>query len=151
MPKHELKRTSKYSAKQMFDMAADVAEYRKFLPLVRESEVYDAFDDGDGIKRFKGKMRVRKKSLKIDETFISDVVADENALTIVSTASDGPVKHLVNAWKFTDLPGGGSQSEMALEYEVSSFAMRMIIKASFGIIMDKLTEAFESRADELYS
>ena len=150
MPKHELTRTSKYSARQMFDMAADVAAYNKFLPLVRESEVFDYSDDGNGIKRFKGRLRVKKSSLKIDETFVSDVVADENALTIVSTANEGPVRNLVNAWKFTDLPAGGSQSEMVLEYEVSNFAMRMMIRASYGIVMDKLTEAFENRADWLY-
>lgn len=150
MPKHELKRKSKYSAKQMFDMAADVQEYRHFLPLVRESEVFDITDDGNGVKRFKGRLVVRKKSLKIKESFVSDVVADANALTIVSTASNGPVKSLVNAWKFTDLPEGGSQSEMELDYEVNNFAMRLLISASYGVAMDKLTEAFEKRADELY-
>ncbi len=150
MPKHQLTKKSKYTARQMFDMAADVAAYREFLPLVRESEVFSASDDGNGVRKFKGLLRVRKANLKIDESFTSDVVADEGALTIISTANDGPVKNLVNAWKFIDLPDGGSQSEMVLEYEVSNFAMRMMIKASYGIIMNKLTEAFEKRADKLY-
>ena len=150
MSRHELTRTSKYSAQQMFDMAADVGEYRNFLPLVHESEVCEETDDGNGIKRFKGRMLVKKKSLNINECFTSDVVADTNALTIVSTASEGPVKNLVNAWKFIDLPAGGSQSEMVLEYEVSNFALRMMIKASSGIVMEKLIEAFEKRAEKLY-
>jgi len=150
MPKHELTKTSKYSARQMFDMAVDVGAYREFLPLVRESAVFDTSDDSNGVTKFKGRLRVKKPSLKIDETFVSDVVADENNMTIVSTANDGPIENLVNAWKFTDMPDGGSQSEMVLEYEVTSFAMRMMIKASYGIVMDKLTEAFEKRADKLY-
>ena len=78
------------------------------------------------------------------------MVADQNALTIVSTANSGPVKNLVNAWKFKDLPQGGSQSELILEYEVKNLAMRIMISASSGILMDKLIEAFEKRADELY-
>ncbi len=134
----------------MFDMAVDVNAYSEFLPLVRESEVFDMSDDGNGVRKFKGRLRVRKSNLKIDESFISDVVADQNALTITSTATNGPVKNLVNAWKFKDLPDGGSQSQMVLEYEISSFAMRMLIRASYGIIMDKLTDAFEKRADKLY-
>ncbi|VAV92986.1 hypothetical protein MNBD_ALPHA08-879, partial [hydrothermal vent metagenome] len=149
MPKHVLTRKSKYTARQMFDMAADVAQYSKFLPLVDESETYDYGNDDKGVSRFKGRLLVKKDSLKIRETFISDVVADENALTIISTASNGPVKKLVNAWKFTDLPQGGSQSELVLEYEVKNLAMRLMISASSGILMDKLTEAFEKRADEL--
>lgn len=150
MPKHELTRKSKYTAMQMFDMAVDVAEYNKFLPLVHESDVFDVAEDDNGVLRFKGRMRVKKKSLNINQSFVSDVVADSNALTIVSTANDGPITDLVNAWKFTDLPEGGSQSEMVLQYEVSSLALRMMIKASYGIAMEKLTEAFEKRADKLY-
>lgn len=150
MPKHELKRTSKYTARQMFDIAADVSSYHQFLPLVHKSEVFDIAEDDNGISRFKGRMIVKKQSLNINQSFVSDVVADSNSLTIVSTANDGPIKSLVNAWKFFDLPEGGSQSEMVLDYQVSNFAMRMMIKASSGIVMDKLTEAFEKRADKLY-
>ncbi len=148
MPKHVLKRKSRYTARQMFDMVADVGAYSKFLPLVHESETYDYTDDG--VRRFKGRLLVKKENLNISEVFISDVVVDENALTIVSTANNGPVKSLINTWRFADLPNGGSQSELVLEYEVKNFAMRLMVSASSGILMDKLTEAFEKRADKLY-
>ncbi len=97
MPKHELSRVSKYSARQMFDMAADVANYADFLPLVSQSTVFD-IAEVDGRMIFKGRLDVERKSLKIAETFISDVVADKNKLSIVSTASNGPVKHLINKY-----------------------------------------------------
>ena len=131
-------------------MAADVAAYREFLPLVRESEVSNIHKTGDGVTTFSGKLRVAKASLRIDETFVSEVVADKNAMSIVSKASNGPVKSLVNVWKFTDLPAGGSQSELVLEYQVSNFALRMMIAASSGVVMEKLTQAFEKRAEKLY-
>jgi len=150
MSRHVVTRQSKYTARQMFDMVADVSQYSNFLPLVQEAETYDSTNNGNGVTRFKGRLLVKKENLNIKETFISDVVADENALTIISTASNGLVKKLVNAWKFTDLPHGGSQSELILEYEVKNLAMRLIVSASSGILMDKLTEAFEKRADELY-
>ncbi len=150
MPRHELMRDSKYSAKQMFDMAADVASYHEFLPLVYESLIYGEQEETKGVLTFKGQLSVRQKKLRIDESFISDVIANSNELTIVSTSSSGPVKRLTNAWKFVDLPGGGSQSKMVLDYEISSFAMRLVMRASYDLVMTKLTEAFEKRADQLY-
>lgn len=150
MPKHELVRVSKYSAEQMFDMAADVASYQEFLPLVHASTVSDVIEDEAGVTRFKGRLEVRKQSLKIQEAFISDVVADKNAFTIISTSASGPIKRLKNIWQFVDLPDGGSKSKLTLDYEISNFALRMIMKASNAMVMEKLTEAFEKRARDLY-
>ena len=150
MPKHELTRVSKYSARQMFDMAADVAAYDQFLPLVKDSSIFDLQDEIDGILKFKGRLQVAKESLGIAETFTSDVTADKNKLSIISTSTSGPVKKLINTWQFVDLPGGGSQSRLVLDYEVSNLPMRMLMKASSSILMEKLTQAFEKRAKQLY-
>jgi len=150
MTRHELTRQSKYSARAMFDMVADVASYEQFLPLVQQSTVFDIEGEVDSILKFKGRLQVARQNLNISETFISDVVANHNDLTIVSTSNSGPVKHLSNIWKFVDLPNGGSQSRLVLDYEIASFPMRMLMKASSGIVMDKLTEAFEKRAKQLY-
>jgi len=150
MPRHELMRVSRYSAREMFDMVADVGAYQQFLPLVTQSAVYDHRKEADSVVKFKGRLQVTKHNLNISETFISDVVTNANALTIVSTASNGPVKNLTNIWQFVDVATGGSQSKLVLEYEIASFPMRMLMKASSGIVMDKLTEAFEKRAKLLY-
>jgi len=131
-------------------MVADVAAYEQFLPLVQQSTVIDIEDEVNGILKFKGRLQVAKQNLNINEAFISDVVANRNDLTIVSIASNGPVKHLSNVWKFAELQNGGSQSRLVLEYEITSFPMRMLMKASSGIVMEKLTEAFEKRAKQLY-
>ena len=151
MARHELTRVSQYSAKQMYDMAADVAAYHEFLPLVHESTVFDFSENADGVKTFKGRLLVKKKSLSIRESFVSDVVADPNNFSVVSKSSGGVLKSLTNTWKFEDLPEGGSKSALVVEYEIANLAMRLIMKASHGLIMDKLTEAFEKRADKLYA
>jgi len=131
-------------------MVADVAAYQQFLPLVQQSTVFDIEDEMDGIVKFRGRLQVAKQNINVSETFVSDVVANRNELTIVSTSNSGPVKNLSNTWKFADLPNGGSQSRLVLEYEIASFPLRMLMKASSAIVMDKLTEAFEKRARELY-
>lgn len=133
----------------MFDMAADVASYADFLPLISQSSVFD-MTETDGLMTFKGRLDVERKSLNISETLISDVVADKNQLSIVSTSSSGPVKRLINSWQFVDLPEGGSQSRMVLDYQISNFAMRMMMKAALGMVMENMAEAFEKRANKLY-
>jgi len=133
----------------MFYMAADVAAYADFLPLISQSSVFDMAETND-LMTFKGRLDVERKSLNIAETFDSDVVADKNQLSIVSTASNGLVKRLINTWHFVDLPEGGSQSRMVLDYEISSLPLRIIINAASGMVMEKMAQAFEKRADKLY-
>lgn len=150
MARQELTRSSTHSARQIFDMVADVGRYNEFVPLCRSARIYDRTELGEGHYTFKAALEVAKESLNIRETFVSDVEVNENDLTVISRARGGPVKHLVNRWSFTDLPAGGCANKIALEYEMANLPLRLLMRASFDIAMSKVIEAFETRADELY-
>jgi coenzyme Q-binding protein COQ10 len=65
-----------YSARQLFDIAADVDSYRKFLPLVKVSRTYDVQLGENGRKTFKGELLIQYMRLHIKERFLSNVTAD---------------------------------------------------------------------------
>lgn len=150
MAKQELTRSSNYSARQLFDMVADVGRYDEFVPLCRAARVYDRVELGEGLYRFTAALDVAKESLNISETFISQVEVNEAALTVVSRASGGPVKRLTNHWSFHDKPSGGSNNRIRLDFEMSSLPLRLLMRASFDLAMGKVIEAFEARAHVLY-
>ena len=150
MPRHKFSKPVPFSAQQMFDMVADVGRYHEFLPLCTASDVTGVETDGQGITRFKGALRIEKPAIMLNETFTSDVTANPNDFSVLAVSSSGPIKRLSNTWRFIDLEKGGSQAIMELDFEMSSLALRILMKASFDPIMSKLTGAFEKRAYQLY-
>jgi coenzyme Q-binding protein COQ10 len=83
MPKFSVTREMPYKATELFAIAADVDSYKDFLPLVESSRTFDRERVADGIERFKGELRVRYKKLHIDETFVSDVLAEKPVIAVL--------------------------------------------------------------------
>ena len=150
MPRHKFSKPVPFTAREMFDMVADVASYHEFLPLCTASDVIGVKTDDQGISRFKGTLRIEKPSIMLNETFTSDVTTNPNDFSVLAVSSSGPIKRLSNTWRFIDLEKGGSQAIMELDFEMSSLPLRILMKASFDPIMAKLTDAFEKRAYQLY-
>jgi coenzyme Q-binding protein COQ10 len=150
MPRHDFSRSVDFSAQQMFDLVADVENYDQFLPLCTKSEVSDVVVDENGVRRFTAALLIERASLRISETFVSQVVTDPNKMTVLARSQGGPIKTLDNAWRFVDRPNGGSQTRMILDFEMANLPLRLLMKASFDLAMRKLTDAFENRAHKLY-
>jgi coenzyme Q-binding protein COQ10 len=150
MPKHLITRTMGYSARQLFDIAADVDNYRKFLPLVKSSRTYDVRRGESGRKTFKGELLIQYTKLGIRETFVSDVSVDPVSLLVESRSSEGPVEHLVSSWKFVDRPDGGCEVEFNVDYKLKRRAVQFLVSGMFDMLMRKIHTAFESRAQTLY-
>jgi coenzyme Q-binding protein COQ10 len=149
MTKYSVTRTMPYSARQLFDIAADVNSYRKFLPLVKESRAFDIRRGEDGKKTFKGELVVRYKRLGINERFVSDVTVDPAALTVTSRSNQGPVEHLDSNWRFIDKPGG-CDVEFNVDYKMRRRAIQFLVSGMFDMAVRKIHTAFEARARELY-
>jgi coenzyme Q-binding protein COQ10 len=150
MTKFNVTRVVPYTAEQVYAIAADVPNYRKFLPLVRASTVSNRKRRADGVETFDAAMTVTYKKLKIDQTFVSRVETDPKAKIVKSTSDDGPVKHLVSVWSMKDLPGGKSQIDYFVEYQLKSRTMQFFLSGLFDMAMRKVFSAFEARARELY-
>jgi coenzyme Q-binding protein COQ10 len=150
MTKVSVSRVVPYTADQVYHIAADVSNYRKFLPLVRASTVSNRQKHPNGLETFDAAMTVTYKKLKIDETFVSRVEADPMQKTVKSTSDRPPVKHLTSIWTMKDLPGGKCRIDYFLDYQLKSRALQFFMSGIFDLAMRKIFSAFEARAKELY-
>ena len=150
MPKFNITRDLGYSAEQLMVIAADVASYHKFLPLVAGSREIDARTNQDGTREFTGEIHIRYKKLKIDQKFMSDVVVDERNMTVGSRAREGMFEHLFSKWSFQNLPEGGCRVIYDIDYKAKNRAVQFLISGMFDMATRKLLNAFEERARKLY-
>ncbi len=142
MPHHHEQRVLPHSAGQMFDLVADVKRYPEFLPWVsairiRKDDEHEMLAD----------MVVGFKSLR--ETFSSRVLKTPKS-SIVVDYLDGPMKHLHNAWKFADLPQGGSTVDFTVDFSFRNKMFEALAGQFFDSALRKMTSAFIERADKLY-
>jgi len=150
MPKFNVTREMPYKAAELFAVAADVDSYKDFLPLVESSRSFDRVKVADGVERFKGELRVRYKKLHIDETFLSDVVADRAALKVSSHSEGGLFDHVIAEWRFSDRKTGGATVEFQVDYKAKSRSLQFFMSGMFDYMVRKINNAFEARARELH-
>jgi coenzyme Q-binding protein COQ10 len=150
MPTFNVTRTVPFSAEQVYSISCDVAQYRQFIPLVKRSVVRSKTTNADGTESFEAELTVAYKKLNIEETMASAVTADPVKHVVVSTAKDGPVKHLVSTW--TIRAQGPNQCEVNLEvdYALKSKALQFVLSGMFDMIVRRIMTAFEERARTLY-
>ena len=142
MPGIRERRTVPYSAEQMFDLVADVARYREFLPWVIATRVRS-----DSETEMVADMVVGFKNLR--ESFTSRVLKRRPA-EIEVIYVDGPLRDLDNVWRFVDLPGGGCEIEFAVEFTFRNRVFEALAGQYFDRAFRKMVAAFETRADALY-
>jgi coenzyme Q-binding protein COQ10 len=147
MPKHSEIRTMSYSAKQMFDLVADVSQYPEFLPWcaaarIRSSTMGDTQTviDADLVISFK----------VFREKFGSTVTLTPNENRIDVLYLDGPFKYLNNHWQFKDIGDGQCEAAFFVDFEFKSVVLQAVIGVVFGEAMERIVRAFERRAQDLY-
>ena len=150
MPKFNVKRKYPYSAEQLYSVAADVANYNKFIPLVRGSRAWNREKGEDGTEAFKASLTIVYKRLNINETVNSDIVIDPNAMTVKATSADGILKSLNSLWKVYELPEGGSEVEMDVDYTMNSKMMQVLVSSVFDLALRRIANALGERVEKIY-
>ena len=141
MPRHSETRFLPYTADQLFDLVADVANYDKFLPWVvavrvrSSSEVETIADLVVGFNAFK-------------ERFTSRVLKDRPTKICVDYI-EGPLKYLHNEWEFRPA-SGGTEVHFSVDFAFKSRLFESLAGAMFDRALRRMIGAFEQRAAELY-
>jgi coenzyme Q-binding protein COQ10 len=148
MPQFETKRTVRHTARQMFDLVADVEAYPQFLPMC-EALTVRSRKQADAKALLVADMTVGYKAIR--ETFTSQVLLRPDELVIDVKYVDGPFRYLTNVWSFTDGPGQGSVVDFKIDYEFKSRILGALMGAMFDRAFRMFAEAFEQRADVIYA
>ena len=150
MPKFNVKRRMPHSAKQLYDIAADVASYKDFIPLVRKIAIGNRETSAKGVETFDAEMTVTYKKLGIEETTLSHVTANPHDLTVTAHADQGAVKSLDTLWRVHRIDDKCCDVEFSVDYTLRSRSLQFLLSGMFDMVVRRIMTAFEERAKKLY-
>jgi len=147
MPTHAETRTLPYSARQMYELVADVGSYPEFLPWTAAARVRKVTPRADGATVMEADLVISFKVFR--ERFGSRVTLWEDERRIETEYLDGPFKHMRSNWRFEEAEAG-----CVVHFDVDfAFRNRLLQSAAelfFYEAMKRVVRAFEERAKQLY-
>jgi len=146
MPSHSETRKLPYTAQQMYDLVADVADYPKFLPWCAAARIRSRSPEGDA-ELMLADLVISFKVFR--ERFGSKVLLHPDQKSIDTEYLDGPFKFLKSTWDFKDVEGGCDVS-FYVDFEFKNAILQGIIGVVFNEAMQRIVKAFEKRAADLY-
>lgn len=147
MPRHQETKHLPYSAKQMFDLVADVGNYPKFLPWNSAARIRSR-KPIDGGEIMEADLVISFKVFR--ERFGSKVTLKSDDMVILTEYLDGPFRHLKSTWAFKDCEAGGCDVSFDVDFEFRNAILQSVIGIVFNEAMQRIVRAFERRAEELY-
>jgi len=144
-----------HSAKQMLHLVMDIEKYPLFLPWCKETKIIKTINE----QHLQALMIVSFKG--ISQKYISDVKSSYSNIdgidyfAIDVTAIEGPFKKLNNHWKIKDINNNNLKSKNCeisffIDFEFNSLLLQKMIGLVFGIASEKMINAFEQRASDIY-
>ncbi len=129
-------------------MVGDVARYPEFVPWITSMRAEPiAGDGGEGVTRLRAEAGVGFSFLK--ERFTTKVVRDARTRVIIVSLISGPFRRLMNQWRFEPHPSG-CRVGFEIDFEFRSRVLTTLLRANFGLAVDRLIACFETRARDLY-
>lgn len=149
MPSFKTIRRVRHSAKDMFDLVADVERYPEFVPLCQTLRVRRRTSGEQGAEVLLCDMAVGYRAIR--EKFTSRVTLDRAQLKVLVEYVEGPFSYLENTWNFRDeAQAGNSKIEFFISYEFRSRILATLMGSMFDTAFRKFAQAFEARADAAY-
>jgi len=146
MPKASVKRIIECKKEQLIDLVLDIEKYPIFVPFCLNSRVYER-KEKDNLLLIVADLTIGKGPLK--DTYKSDVKFNKKEDLIYVTNIDGPLKHLKNKWYFKE-ENGFTEVTFDVDFELKNKFLNIIITKSFQFGLDKIADAFQKRAKELF-
>ncbi len=84
------------------------------------------------------------------DTYKSDVKYNKKDDSIFVTNLDGPLKYLKNIWHFKEKKNI-TEIFFEVDFELKNEFLNIVMTKSFQFALDKIAEAFQKRAEELFN
>ena len=146
MPKASVKRLIECNKDQLIDLVLDIEKYPKFVPFCLDAKVYERNNEGDLVLII-ADLTIGKGPFK--DTYKSDVKFNKKENTIKVTNIGGPLNHLENTWNFKSHENG-TEILFDIDFEIENKFLNVIMTKSFQYGLDKIADAFQNRAEELF-
>ena len=147
MPKASIKRNINCSKKDLIDLVLNIKEYPKFIPYCLNAHIYKDESVGN-FQYIEADLTIGKGPFK--DTYKSDVKFDKKESIIYVKNIEGPLKYLENKWKF-DQKENFTEVTFDLDFELKNKFLNIFMNKSFKYGLDKIADAFQSRAEKLFN
>tara|TARA_B100001996_G_scaffold114060_1_gene86327 strand:- start:208 stop:657 length:450 start_codon:yes stop_codon:yes gene_type:complete len=147
MPRASVKRSIDCKKEQLIDLVLDIEKYPTFVPFCLNAKVYEKKTKGDLVLII-ADLTIGKGPFK--DTYKSDVKFNKKEDSIYVTNLDGPLKHLENKWKFIE-QNNITEVSFDVDFELKNDFLNIVMTKSFQFGLNKIADAFQKRAEELFS
>tara|TARA_B100000686_G_scaffold330729_1_gene393401 strand:+ start:67 stop:516 length:450 start_codon:yes stop_codon:yes gene_type:complete len=147
MPKASVKRLINCKKKQLIDLVLDIEKYPEFVPFCLDAKIHERKEQDDLILII-ADLTIGKGPFK--DTYKSDVKFNKIQDSIYVTNLDGPLKHLENKWYFHE-ENKSTKVSFEVDFELKNEFLNIIMTKSFQFGLDKIADAFEKRAEDLFN
>ena len=146
MPKASVKRLIECNKDQLIDLVLDIEKYPEFVPFCLDAKVYERNSEGN-LQLIIADLTIGKGPFK--DTYKSDVKFNMKDSTIKVTNIGGPLNHLENTWHFKKYENG-TEILFDIDFEIENKFLNIVMTKSFKFGLDKIADAFQKRAEELF-
>jgi coenzyme Q-binding protein COQ10 len=146
MPKASVKKLIECKKEQLINLVLDIEKYPEFVPFCMGAKVYEKKVQGN-LLLIVGDLTIGKGPFK--DTYKSDVKYNKKEDSIFVTNLDGPLKHLENTWHFKE-KNNVTEISFEVDFELKNEFLNIVMTKSFQFALDKITEAFQKRAEKLF-
>tara|TARA_Y100000768_G_C23745140_1_gene571206 strand:- start:298 stop:747 length:450 start_codon:yes stop_codon:yes gene_type:complete len=147
MPKASVKRSIPCKKEQLIDLVLDIEKYPDFVPFCIDAKVHERKKQGD-LLLIIADLTIGKSPFK--DTYKSDVKFNKKEDSIYVTNLDGPLKHLENIWYFKE-ENKITVVSFEVDFELKNDFLNIVMTKSFQFGLDKIADAFEKRAEDLFN
>ena len=148
MPKHFEKKIVNFTAKQMYELVADIDNYREFLPWCNDSKIIEVTNIDNEKKTLIADLEIGYKDLVY--TYRSNILLNNQELTIKVDFVHGPFKNLDNSWIFKKIDDQSCEIEFFIDFELNVGVLNLLISKFFDKAFKKMVNSFENRANQIY-
>ena len=147
MPKASVKRSIECKKEQLIDLVLDIEKYPIFVPFCLDAKIYEK-NVKDELILIIADLTIGKGPFK--DTYKSNVKFNKMEDSIYVTNLDGPLKHLENKWHFKE-ENNTTEVSFDVDFELKNHFLNIVMTKSFQYGLDKIADAFQKRAEELFS
>ena len=146
MPTASIKKIIPCKKADLINMILDIEKYPEFVPWCLNGKIHSKNEMKDMIE-IEADLTVGKTFL--NQTYKSHVSYYKEKDKILVSNIGGPLKHLKNEWNIKQV---NNQTEVGFEidFEIKNVFYNIIMKKSFDKGLQKIADAFEKRALQLF-
>ena len=133
---------------QLVEMVLDIEKYPEFVPFCFDAKIYENNQDGD-LQKIIADLTIGKGPFK--DTYKSDVAFNKKTDSIYVKNIEGPLNHLTNNWTFSDKNNGITEVTFDIDFEIKNKFLNSLMVVSFQFGLEKIADAFQKRAEQLFS